>query len=169
MPPTPHPMLSPSPHCGRGGHVLDCLDWLPLTSHASCTSRAMQSETLRRPVCATGFSHVANKKNSPDETQQTENPHLDLVFRKLISGLDKISFCHRSSSFFSSLIRTSVWRRNSRLIRSLLHFDCVASSSSEHCLFSQQEIFKEPSQPHQTLTKKKKGFSRTGISQLEKS
>lgn len=150
-----------------------CVGLLGLVApHVSCQLHK-QSHAIRDSAAAClcyWFQPRRKQKNSPDDTQQTENPHLDLVFRKFISGLDKISFCHRSSFFFfSSLIRTSVWRRNSRLIRSLLHFDCVASSSSEHCLFSQQEIFKEPSQPHQTLTKKKKGFSRTGISQLEKS
>lgn len=82
LPSPPPPLLDKIvPPPGRGGLMLDCLDWLPLTPPASCTCTAALSETLRRRVGASGFSHVAN--GSDETRQRTENPHLDSVFPKV--------------------------------------------------------------------------------------
>lgn len=112
---TPSPRLASPPSCldksappPRSRHRLTVaavvMCW---TAWTGCPSRLMpaaQAEPCNQRLCSGLFvllvSATSQTKNSPDETQQTENPHLDLVFRKFISGLDKISFCHRSSFLF---------------------------------------------------------------------
>lgn len=162
-PPSSHvdkivPLCLPWPWCGCGGCLLD---WLPsrLMPGAQCSPSIRDA-----PDPFVLLVSAASRRDS-------ENLHL--VFSSLKVLLFVFwSLKDLSLPQFSS--RTPVWKRNSLLIQSSLHFDCVASSSehrlsqSNFLLSDIEEFFGEPSHPLQ-ISHIKKWVKRTGISQLEKS
>lgn len=121
-PPSSHvdkivPLCLPWPWCGCGGCLLD---WLPsrLMPGAQCSPSIRDA-----PDPFVLLVSAASRRDS-------ENLHL--VFSSLkVLLLFFWSLKDLSLPQFSS--RTPVWKRNSLLIQSSLHFDCVASSSTSCC------------------------------------